>query len=388
MKTVLYFQFSFCNDNNTKFEGVCRYAKAARWQIRPVPYADAAANRVPLQKVPDAVDVRALIDFWKPDGAIVDCGPNSASLGPKNFPGLPVVFLDCMPMKDAIVVTYDSTSVVDLAVRELLGLDCVAYGYVPFVRDTAWSRERGAAFVAGMELNGRSVSTFDAGGESLFSRKFRSGLSKWLGDAPHPLGVFAANDFMGEQVISCASRHGLKIPDDVAVVGVDNDLQICERTVPALTSVIPDFDKAGYLAAELLAQKMSAPRRRIKGSVFGAVGIRRRESTRKYVRHDDRVVKALNHIRRHACEGIGAKDVVALMGCSRRTAEMRFREVTGHSILDEIHSVRLEHAKTMLLNSRVSVAEAAASCGYSTSEQLRRLFLAADGLPPCKWRKR
>ena len=344
--------------------------------MRPVPYAAAASDRMLRQKkgtLGDA-DVRALVDFWRPSGIIVDSGPCKIKLSPRNFPGLPIVFLDDTSRNGALTVTYDSMSITNLALRELLGLDCAAYGYMPFLREIAWSRERGAAFIAGMRENGFPVSVFDYGGESSFSKRFRERLSRWLVEAPHPFGVFAANDLTAEQVILCASRHGIKIPEDIAVVGVDNDLQICEHTVPTLTSVMPDFEKAGYLAAELLAQKMAKPNRRVTGCSFGAIGIRRRESTRKYVRHDDRVVKALIYIRHHACEGIRVKDVVSTMGCSRRTAEMRFRESTGHSILEEIHSALLEHAKSVLLHSSATVAEAAASCGYSTTEQLRRLF--------------
>ena len=97
---------------------------------------------------------------------------------------------------------------------------------------------------------------------------------------------------------------------------------------------------------------------------------------------------ALKPIRRNACDGLKSKDVVVEMGCSRRLAELRFRVVTGRSILEEILSVRIERAKYLLEHSEKSIAEIAAACGYGSANALRKVFAVETGKNPLAWRKR
>ena len=386
-KTILFFQSGLCASNNAKLEGVFRYARAAHWRVQVVQYADAMSSRAQVRggTVPD---VRALVDFWKPIGAIVECGSTNARLTARDFRGLPVVFLDHGPTKGAVCVSCDDEKVAELVARKLLALDFAAYGYVPFAKDAYWNRKRAAVFAELVQMNGRDCLEFkeNRSGEKDADRQTR--LCAWLKSVPRPFGVFAANDFVAQSVLSCAGRAGLRVPDDLSVVGVDNDPQICEHTSPALTSIALDVESAGYIAAELLAERISSPRRRLADRKFGVLGICNRESVKAFQRHDVRVDAALEYIRRHACEGIRSRDVLPVMKCSRRLAELRFREVTGHSILEEIHSVRLEKAKYLLAYTRDAVGAIAKACGYSTTEQLRRLFLTAEGVSMRAWRIR
>jgi len=186
--------------------------------------------------------------------------------------------------------------------------------------------------------------------------------------------------------LSCAEREKIDVPHELAVLGVDNALEICEHTTPTLTSILLDHERAGYLAGQLLSDKMSHPRRKVAGGVFGPVCIYHRQSTFVYSRNDDRVTVALKLIRRNACDGLSAKAVIAEMGCSRRLAELRFREVTGRSILEEILSVRIERAKYLLVHSSKSVAEVAFACGYGSANALRKIFESSTGLTPKAWR--
>ena len=386
MKTILYFQSGLNEDNLAKLEGVCWYAKAARWRVQTVLYADASFGRISCGG--DCSDIARLIDLWKPAGAIVESGSLRTRLTAQEFGGLPLVFLDRDAEPGAVCVTSDARAVAEAAAHVLLPLGCAAYGYVPFTADVYWSRDRGLRFAELVRLNGRDCRIFrpeavcaDAG---LFSRR----LTDWLKAAPRPFGVFAANDYMGVIVLDCARAAGLKVPGDVAVLGVDDNRTLCDRSVPTLSSVIPDFGRAGAVAAELLDCLLSNPPRRVVNATFGVLGVSRRASTFCYRRHDVRVAAAVEYIRRHACGRITSANVVAQMSCARRTAELRFGELVGHSILDEIHAVRLEHAKNLLRQPRASVREVAAACGYRTTEQLRRLFVASEGLSPRAWRQR
>lgn len=388
MRTVLYFQSGLCESNTAKLEGAYRYAKTARWHLQVVPYAEAVRGREQVARLRAAPDIRVLVDFWNPSGAIVDAGSSSFVLSIAAFKGLPTVFLDSKPTAGSVCITSNAAEIADVVAKELMKADCAAYGYVPFEEKMWWSVERGVRFAEFIRLNGRKCHLFRMRRGMDDSGTYRRWLSDWLKRAPRPFGVFAANDYTAQTVLSCAARVRIKVPDELRVVGVDNDIQICEHSRPPLTSVILDFEAAGYLAAESLMERILHPRKRIENRTFGVFGIQHRLSTAVFRRHDDRVCAAVEYIRRNSCRTICTQDVVAVMRCSRRLAEMRFREVTGRSIGDEIRSVRLEYAKYLLAHTKEPVSAVAARCGYASAEPLRRLFLSATGLSPLKWRKR
>lgn len=389
MKTVLYFQSGLCESDLAKLEGFRSYAKAAHWRV----HTEFCANAATVFHGNSSTDaskwnVRRLIDFWNPTGAVVDCASVYLQVDISEFGNLPTVFLDHDTVSDAVCVTSDAVAIARAAAKVLQSLKCAAYGYVPFGCSVYWSNDRGHAFDVCIRDAGGVCLTFDAHGAVEGSISYRKMLCDWLKSAPRPFGVFAANDAVGVYVLSCAEAVGLKVPDDVAVLGVDDDHSLCDRSTPKLSSIAPDFHRAGYIAAELLDRCISHPRSRVSGAMFGVLDIHRRESTFAYHRHDDRVVAAISYIRQHACERISSAHVIAQMGCARRTAELRFREIVGHGILEEIHAVRLERAKNLLRRTDCSIREIAIDCGYRTTEQLRRIFLRAEGCSPCVYRMR
>ena len=387
MKTILYFQSSLCASNNAELDGAYRYAKSARWRVQVVPYGEAAGGRLHVDEESAKPNIAALMEFWRPDGVIVDCGAAPGLLGPSDFRRIPTVFLDRTNDRKALCVYSDSEEIAACAAKELLSIDCLAYTYIPWTEDLDWSRNRGEAFARIVRMNGRKCHIFRPRTFGREDDTYRAWLREWLEKAPKPLGVFAANDYIAAQVLSCASMARIAVPGELRVIGVDNDLQICEHTMPTLTSILPDHEKAGYFAAELLAERLSHPRARFVNRTFGPIAVVHRQSTNAYRRPDDRVGAALELIRRRACEGLMARDVIAAMGTSRRLAELRFREVTGKSILEEIKSVRLERAKSLLRQGGVSVSEVAAACGYGSTEALRKIFIAEFGCAPARWKQ-
>ena len=388
MKTILYFQSSLNASNKSCLDGVNRYAKTAGWRVHVTPYADAAYIRGDHTDDTRRPDVKGLLKFWKPNGVIVDCGAARDLLNPRDFKAVPVVFLDRAPTGKDVCVTSDAQQIANLAAKELLSLDFRTYAYVPFMERLLWSVERGAAFERLVKMNGCKFHLFRRRPFGNEAETYRAWLREWLRKAPKPMGVFAANDFVAEAVLSCAEREGIDVPRELAVIGVDNNPDVCERTKPTLTSILLDNERAGYLAAELLNERLAHPQRKVAGRLFGPVCVYHRQSTFLYSRKDDRVAVALKLIRRNACDGLKACDVVAEMGCARRLAELRFREMTGRSILEEILSVRIERAKYLLKHSEKSVVEVAKSCGYGSANALRKVFVAETGKNPLVWRKR
>lgn len=387
MKRILYLQSANNASNYADLDGVRRYAKAAGWRVHVTFYSYAARILGDRHDSVSNLDVGGMLEFWKPDGVVVECGASRDLLDPDDFKPVPVVFLDRPPLGNTTCVTSDARQIAALAAKELLSLGFVSYAYVPFKKRVHWSVGRGTEFERLVRMNGCNFHAFDWGRLGGNAEASRAWLCEWLRNAPKPIGVFAANDYIGALVLSCAEKERIDVPRKMAVIGVDNDIGTCEQTSPPLTSILLDNERAGYLAAQLLEEKMSHPRRKVAGGLFGPVCVYHRQSTFIYSRSDSRIDVAMKLIRRSACDGLSARDVVAEMGCSRRLAEMRFREVTGRSILDEILSVRIEKAKSLLEHSSKTIAQIASDCGYGSANALRKVFEPATGVTPKAWRK-
>ena len=389
MKTILFFESAFCQTNQTLQDGVRRYARAANWQVRTVEYGRAARDRTGDAGVKGSADIRRLAAFWKADGCIVDCGNEPTTFMAADFGRLPTVFLDRHPdtiESDAVCVSSDAESVASSAAQVLLELGFNDYAYVGWLEPVTWSEERETRFSEIVNLNGKAFHPFPRSSRKVSDRRLHAALLSWLARLPRPCGIFAANDYIAQIVLEACAQLRIAVPDEMAVVGVDNEDRICENTRPTLTSVLPDNDLAGYLAAELLDERMKG--HRPANRTFGALTVVRRQSTCRYRRNDVRVLAAIETIRRHACEGLSAKSVIDGMGCSRRLAEMRFREVTGHSIHEEIADVRLTRARMLLRDPRKTVEMVAASCGYNSTVALRKAFLSHTGEKLSAWRER
>jgi LacI family transcriptional regulator len=184
-----------------------------------------------------------------------------------------------------------------------------------------------------------------------------------------------------------ASRLGIEMPEDMLVIGVDDVEEFCEILSPTLTSVHPAFADAGLSAANLLARRLANPN--LKGVVktFEAREITRRQSTRRITTKGGNIDLALEMIRRRAAEGVTVDEVVALMGCSRRAAEIRFKRHLHNSILDEIHSARIELAKKIIANEATKIGGLHLRCGFDSPATFRRVFKSFTGVSPQDYQK-
>ena len=192
-----------------------------------------------------------------------------------------------------------------------------------------------------------------------------------------PVGVFAANDDRGFEVIEFCHAHRLRIPEDVAVIGINNDTLICENCHPKLTSIQPDFEREGHLAAETLSKMMSRPSTSNLQPSTLFVGIKaviRRESTAELSTSGKLVQKALAYIRKNALRGISVDDVAQHLKVSRRLADLRFRELQNTSIGEEIIRIRLAEVQRLLRSTKDPIDSISAQCGYSNTNYLKNLF--------------
>ena len=371
MKTVLFFQTGSLETARLKFEGVMSFARERGWEARIVTNT---STRQPLDKI---------LSFWKPAGCIVEASGGAQGLSPSEFGSTPVVYQCHDPSTvtgAAPCVTSDSSAIGALAARELASLSpSGALAIVGWYDKVYWSETRRAAFIAEAERIGRATSEFiPTKEESEDATLLQERLMEWLKTIPKPCGVFAVNDQIGSHVLAAARANRMKIPENVSVIGVDNDELLCESATPHLSSVRLDYRRTGRLAAELLSRILAGDKVRGHFTV-PPDGIVRRASTRVFRRADKEAKKAVETIRRRACEGLKPSDVLALFGCSRRLAEMRFKAATGRTITEEIQAVRMEAVYDLLARPEVSISAIAERCGWPSDSFLRRIFRRKTG---------
>lgn len=376
MKTVLFFISSTRHTCGNRLEGIYRYACTRGWHVQVVERAFRKVN------------VRDQLDFWKPIGIIAECGSGADELNAAAFGNVPAVYFDAdrAVRGEGCYIGSDSSAIGRLAARHLLSLDLPNYAFAAFRLPLFWARERREAFVEAIETAGKGSFVFDPEREQRPDVRQRQ-MTNWLRHLPRPCGLFAANDYVGEEIVNICRQLGLSVPDDIAVLGVDNDEQICESLVPTLSSIAPDFVHGGYLAAEMLGQLIDGkkPKKTVVRFETGTVVVR--QSTRRIVCDRSRVTAAVEMIRKRVVEGLSVSDVVAFMGEPRRTAEMHFREATGHSIHEEIDDVRFAKVFELLRNPFQSLGAIPDLCGFSTGVALRKAFRLRTGLSMRDWRK-
>ena len=212
-------------------------------------------------------------------------------------------------------------------------------------------------------------------------------LAEWLRALPHPAAVMAAQDAMAFTVLDAAARAGLRVPRDLAVLGVDNDELICETADPPLTSVAVDYARLGALAANAVKRLMAAPDIRPARCMAPIRSVVERQSTRPMTSGAAFAERAAAFIRRNATKGIGASDVAEHLGASRSLVDLRFRQTFGESPHAMILRLRLEAVKERLLTTGHPVARIATDCGFRDANRAMHLFKERFGVAMSQWRR-
>lgn len=374
-KVVLAFFTTSGNATQAKFAGLTAFAHEQQWHVQRI-----KDNQVSAAKLSD------LIDFWQPDGCVVEGQEN---LRAKDFGAVPTVFIDRQRGSSGrFLVSADNYAFGRIAARELLGLNLPHYAYVAHIGDYNWSRERSRAFGEALKLNDFAFSAFDERISDKAYKQLRKRLSEWLKYLPKPCGIFVANDYMGEEILLAAADAKVRVPEDIAVISVDNDESICENCRPTLSSIEPDHQGAGRLAGQVLQEAMDNPTCGKRHLSYSAFRIVRRASSLRQMSGQNIPQTVLDLIRRKASERLSVSDVVREFGCSRRTAEMRFRSAYGHSILDAIRETRFATALSLVSRPRITMTGVAAQSGFGSTENLRIFIRNRTGLTLSEWKER
>lgn len=249
-----------------------------------------------------------------------------------------------------------------------------------------WSENRRVAFSAALAARGRDVAVFDRRATRHSRSDEDDSIERWLASLPKPLGLFACYDIRGRQALDACRRAGIAVPDDVAVLGVDDDDLLCGLSTPPLSSVIPDAQGAGRLAASLLDRLMRGDSPDATEWLLPPLGVATRQSSDVLAVDDPLVVAAVRLIRDRACGGIKVQDIVRELGTTRRVLDGRFVARIGHTPHEEIARRRFLRVEQLLAETDLPLTTIADRCGFQHAEYMTVAFARRKGMPPSRWR--
>jgi LacI family transcriptional regulator len=258
-----------------------------------------------------------------------------------------------------------------------------------------YSDERRDGFVslvaqAGLQCHvyagGRAIAQGDTAQYEGLGLKDGGLVAHWIKTLPRPVGVMACNDMRGQQVLDACRATGVAVPEEIAVIGVDNDEVLCNLSEPPLSSVVPDTELIGYEAAVLLGKLMAGAKVAAGESFVPPGGIVTRRSTDVLAVEDRQIAAAMRFIREHACEDIDVSDVLRAVPMSRSTLDRRFIKILGRSPKDEILRVRLGRVKQLLAETDLPLSLISEKVGLEYVEHLSRMFKEREGLTPSDFR--
>ena len=373
--TVLIFCDTMEKAVSEKIAGIRRYAHEHGWQVHVIDWT-------PYRPHPGE-DVFAI---WHPAGVIIDSGVIVSV--PSRMRKMPVVCMEVNApgIRRAVEVKSNAREISYMAADALLRLNLASYAFVAPSAPVLWAEERQRHFTERIRQGGFPCSVFKkCGSRSPVADRKR--LGEFLVGLPKPCGIMAAMDIRAEQIADVCREKGLRIPEDVCIIGVDNDETICENQLTTLSSVSIDFERAGLMAARTLDDMMHG--RVFKSGVvhYSPSRIVHRQSTRRLRTDSVRMKSAVEFIRVNAATDIGVQDVATSVGLPRRTLDQRFRETTGHSVLEEIHRVRLERVKNLLQDTDKSLKYIASVSGFASENTLQVFFRRQTGLTMREWRQ-
>ena len=276
----------------------------------------------------------------------------------------------------------------DLLVRH--GLEQFGYaGSRHALAASTWDAERGAAFRAAIERRGFRSAVYSPKA-GLPPDEEHAALAAWLRTLPKPCGVFVSDDMRAMHVLNVCRVCGLAVPEQIQVVGADNEEWICAHTSPTLTSVEPDFEGCGHRAGETLFAMMEGGTAALQVPAEQTFGVRRveqRMSTTDMHGSVNRAVRARKWLQDNCGEPFGVRQVAALLGCSMRTLQQSYKSVFGRTMHEDLIEMRLERARKLLSDTDVPVLGIPGRCGSDAPNHFMQLFKARVGMTMLQWRR-
>ena len=338
----------------------------------------------------EPIDLKSSIPHltgWKPDGIIMRDTLITKELLNLKIPTILAVHDSSYP-KDVPVIKTDSQSIAGLASGHLMekGLKNFAFfGYENY----DWVKERKFYF---------SSFNFEAGykTEIYIPKKKRKKneweneqqeVSKWINALPKPVGIFACNDDHGQYILEVCKLIDLRVPEDVAVIGVDNDPMICDISDPPLTSIALNVESAGYVAANLIDNMIDKKKVSQKQIMVYPSHVVQRQSTDILAVNDINVSQAIRFIKKNAKNKILVREVVKASGLNRRSLERKFKNEIHRSIYQEIQNVRVEMIAELIIETDLPISQITSLFNFTDAEHISRYFKRKKGVGLREFRK-
>ena len=341
------------------------------------------------------VDERALGDpvppwlkNWRGDGILIrDSSDRSMALAKAS--GASIVNLGEQVIGGIPLIRSDDQIITDQIAEHLSQRGFRNFGYVGF-KDRNFSKSREHCFRQVLATQERAtIASFEVPDETeeITWETSQNSLAEWLLQLPKPVGIMACYDVMGFRVLDACRRVGLSVPDEVAVVGVDNDAELCALSNPPLSSVDHRSEQIGFTAAEILNELINGGPQPKSLTTVRPNGIVTRHSSDIIAIEDEKVAEACRYIRQHACDGITVPEVAEHVTLSRRALERRFHNALRRSPQSELRRIQLDQVRRLLDETDYKLSTIAKMSGFRYHEYMSKVFKEKMGISPGSYRK-
>ena len=377
-KVLLYFDDISRVYERTFLEGVTEYARThGPWEF--------------YGQIGNFSPALPMIDPKEADGIIVRVHDKEKidSIATAKVPVITVPLAPLVSQKNIVMIT-DNDAVGKMAAEYFLDRGFKNFAFLGY-NNREWSSDRKDGFAKALKAAGfDSVDVLETRCELgvHFTLEEQALIADWLKSLPKPAAVFTANDERGLHVITTGKKADIKIPKEVSVLGVDDDIVYCGFCSPQLSSISKSCKKAGYETAEALDDLMNCREVKKKEIVVQPTHIISRGSTDTVVAEDYEVRHAYNYIKNNYDKAIQVSDIAKEVLISRRSLERRYRRVMGRTIHDDIRNNRIEHICHFLIEKDISLKQIALSLGHSNVGNMSRYFKQVMGVSPRIYRRR
>lgn len=326
---------------------------------------------------------------WKGDGIIarIQTREMAEEIAASGIAAVDV--LGVVPALPFPLVHVDNAAIARMAAEHLLERGLRHFGFFG-IEGENWSEQRRAEFCTAIAAAGSGVAVYELPRDARGSRSWErveNKLARWVATLPKPAGIFVCSDQRGPQFLEACRRAGVQVPDEVAVIGVDNDEPLCEVCHPPLSSIQAGHLNVGYEAAALLDTLMRGMPAAKKPVLVPPQQAIARLSTDVLSIADADLATALKLIRDHAHEGLGVTAIARELGVSRSVLQRRFRAVLKRSVHQEILAAKIKRARELLLKTDLPLATVAERAGFKHQEYMGAVFKARLRQTPGQMRR-
>lgn len=324
---------------------------------------------------------------WQADAIIAQLSDvNIELLNDLNIPIIVQNYRDRNKAVSNLTGDYFNTGV--MAAKFFLNRGYRNFAFYGF-KGAIWSRERADGYSHEIEKQGYKLAVLENDNKDREEWSYNhTVLGNWLQSLPKPVALFACDDHFALQISETCNVYNINVPDDIAILGVDNDDLLCNISDPPLSSIVLDVENGGYNAGKLLHQLITKEITEPFNIVVNPLIIERRKSTEKYAVSDKNIRTILNYIEKNYANHLSVEELVKQVPLSRRVLEKKFKEETGESLYQYIQNYRIDQFTRLLITTDYSLFEAALQSGFENYKNVSRIFRKYKALSPAEYRKR